>query len=159
MELISNYMTDDSSRKMLNELTQKTFGFDFEGWVQGGYFEGDYIPYSLTEGGRMLANVSANKMHFMQRGTKKNYIQIGTVMTDEDYRMRGLGRKLMEHVISRLAPEDNKLRLGFTPLEEDMYLCTSEIYDGADDYRLFYRGDALLQVEKDKLYFPELSHA
>ena len=100
MELISNYMTDDSSRKMLNELTQKTFGFDFEGWVQGGYFEGDYIPYSLTEGGRMLANVSANKMHFMQRGTKKNYIQIGTVMTDEDYRMRGLGRKLMEHVIS-----------------------------------------------------------
>ena len=290
MELISNYMTDDSSRKMLNELTQKTFGFDFEGWVQGGYFEGDYIPYSLTEDGRMLANVSANKMHFMQKGTKKNYIQIGTVMTDEDYRMRGLGRKLMEHVISiyenecdgiylfgnlsavefykklgfntvneyryfvkegyckagsgkrfvpvkeldgdiknryqemvrstcytssfeqinkyalqmfytagldnvsyaedidcfivtddeeglvlqsvickekvsladvisRLAPEDNKLRLGFTPLEEDMYLCTSEIYDGADDYRLFYRGDALLQVEKDKLYFPELSHA
>ena len=290
MELISNYMTDDSSRKMLNELTQKTFGFDFEGWVQDGYFEGDYIPYSLTEDGRMLANVSANKMHFMQRGTKKNYIQIGTVMTAEDCRMRGLGRKLMEHVISiyenecdgiylfgnlsavefykklgfntvneyryfvkeeyckagstkrfvpvkelgedtknryqemvrstcytssfeqinkyalqmfytagldnvsyaedidcfivtddeeglvlqsvickekvsladvisRLAPEDNKLRLGFTPLEEDMDLCTSEIYDGADDYRLFYRGDALLSIEKDKLYFPELSHA
>ena len=74
MELISNYMTDDSSRKMLNELTQKTFGFDFEGWVRGGYFEGDYIPYSLVEDGRMLANVSANRMHFMQRGVEKNYI-------------------------------------------------------------------------------------
>jgi GNAT superfamily N-acetyltransferase len=290
MELISNYMTDDSSRKMLNELTQKTFGFDFEGWVRGGYFEGDYIPYSLVEDGRMLANVSANRMHFMQRGVEKNYIQTGTVMTDESYRKQGLGRKLMEHVIStyenecdgiylfgnlsavefykklgfrtineyryfvkeeycragavkkfvpvnglgedirkryqemvrstcytssfeqinkyalqmfytagmdnvsyaedidcfivtddedglvlqsvickekvsltdvigKLGLEGGRLRLGFTPLDEDMDLCTSEIYDGADDYRLFYRGDALESIERDRLYFPELSHA
>ena len=99
MELISNYMTDDSSRKMLNELTLKTFGFEFDGWVKGGWFEGDYIPYSFVEDGKMLSNVSANKMHFMQRGVEKDYIQLGTVMTDESYRKQGLARKLIEHVI------------------------------------------------------------
>ena len=62
-------------------------------------------------------------------------------------------------VIGRLDLDDNKLRLGFTPLDEDMYLCNSEIYDGADDYRLFYRGEQLESIEKDKLYFPDLSHA
>ena len=290
MELISNYMTDDSSRKMLNELTFKTFGFDFEGWVKDGYFEGDYIPYSFVEDGRMISNVSANKMHFLQRGIEKNYIQIGTVMTDELYRKQGLAGKLIEHVIStyenkcdgiylfgnlsavdfylrngfqvinqyryfvkeehikksagsRFAPvkdmdedikkkylqlvrnsicissfeqinkyglqmfytagfdnvfyaedidcfaviddedgvalqsvlckekialkdvigridmETDQLRLGFTPLDEDLYLCTSEPYDGADDYRLFYRGEELEAVDRDKLYFPDLSHA
>ena len=290
MELISNYMTDDSSRKLLNELTLKTFGFSFDGWVKDGYFEGDYIPYSFVEDGRMISNVSANKMHFLQRGIEKNYIQLGTVMTDEQYRKQGLARKLMEHVVStyenecdgiylfgnlsavdfylkngfriinqyryfikeeylkktagsrfvpvnelgedikdkylqlvrnscyvssfeqinkyglqmfytagfdtvyyaedidcfaviddedgmalqsvlckdkisladvigRLDIEGCQLRLGFTPLEEDLYLCASELYDGADDYRLFYRGEELESIEKDKLYFPDLSHA
>ena len=36
MELICNYMLDDSCRHMLNELTGKVFGFDFESWVTQG---------------------------------------------------------------------------------------------------------------------------
>ena len=281
IQLISNYMTDNASRQMLNELTRKTFGFDFEGWVTGGYFEGDYIPYSFVENGRMLSNVSANRMHFMQKGVEKHYIQIGTVMTDESHRKKGLSAKLMDHVvgeyedqcdgiylfgnlsacgfyekigfrtmnqyryfvkdeycrnssgkrfmpvknmgddvknrylelvrksypassleqinkfglqmfytagldnvsyaedidctvlqsvlsnkkiplddvIGRLTIKNNKLRLGFAPLEEDMSLCISEVYDGGNDYRLFYRGDQLEAIERDKLYFPDLSHA
>ena len=65
----------------------------------------------------------------------------------------------LSDVIGRLAPENGQLRLGFTPLDEDLYLCTSELYDGADDYRLFYRGEELEAIERDKLYFPDLSHA
>ena len=289
IQLISNYMTDNTSRQMLNELTRKTFGFDFDGWVNGGYFEGDYIPYSFVAGGRMLSNVSANRMHFTQKGVEKHYIQIGTVMTDESHRKQGLAAKLMEHVIGEyengsdgiylfgnlsacgfyekigfrtmnqyryfvkdeycrsssgkgfmpvknmgddvknrylelvrksypvssleqinkfglqmfytagldnvsyaedidcfiVTDQDdctvlqsvlsnkkipladvigridlkNKLRLGFTPLEEDMPLCTSEVFDGGEDYRLFYRGEQLEAIERDRLYFPELSHA
>lgn len=49
MELVSDYMRDDTLRHALNELTRKTFCFDFESWVMGGYFEGDYIPYSFME--------------------------------------------------------------------------------------------------------------
>ena len=275
---------------MLNALTLKTFGFDFEGWVTGGYFEGDYIPYSLVENGVMLSNVSANRMKFMQNGVEMNYIQIGTVMTDPDHRKQGLAAQLMKHVIdtyenecdgiylfgnlsatgfyeklgfktgnqyryflkdeyinpenasSRFKPvkeygeeirikyldyvrngvlqssfeqinkyglqmfytagldnvfyaedidcfivveqedcmvicsvlgmnrvplksiiaridADNRIRLGFVPHDEDKNLCISEKYDGADDYRLFFRGEKLESLEKDKLYFPDLSHA
>ena len=99
MELISNYMRDDDLRHALNDLTQKTFCFNFEGWVTGGYFEGDYIPYSFIEDGKILANVSANRMQFMQNGVVKNYIQLGTVMTDEAYRRQGLAAKLIKHVV------------------------------------------------------------
>ena len=99
MESVSDYMRDDTLRHALNELTRKTFGFDFEGWVTGGYFEGDYIPYSLIEDGKIISNVSVNRMRFLQNGVEKNYIQIGTVMTDEVYRRQGLAKKLMEHVV------------------------------------------------------------
>ena len=101
MELISDYMEDTALRYKLNALTRKTFCFDFENWVTGGFFEGDYIPYSFMENGKIVSNVSVNKMNFLQNGTLRNYIQIGTVMTDPDYRNRGLAKMLMEYVLSR----------------------------------------------------------
>ena len=52
-----------------------------------------------------------------------------------------------------------KCRLGFTSRDEDMNICISEVYDGGNDYRLFYRGKELESIEQDKLYFPDLSHA
>lgn len=292
MELVSNYMRDDTLRHALNKLTRKTFFFDFEDWVNGGYFEGDYIPYSFIEDGKMIANVSANRMTFLQNGVERNYIQIGTVMTDEAYRRQGLARKLIEHVVKqyqddfdgfylfanldavdfynkcgfsketeyrysvknefcmrrsageifmpvnttdeqmkqkymdmvrcsavnssleqlnkfglqmfytadmenvyyakdmdcfivaemeentlflqsilcenkvalsdvlqRISGEYQKCQLGFVPDPKDMHMCVAEKYDGADDYRLFYFGEQLKSIEKEKLYFPELSHA
>lgn len=99
MKLVSDYMRDDTLRHALNELTRKIFYFDFENWVVNGYFEGDYIPYSFLEDGRIISNVSVNRMTFMQNGRKKEYIQLGTVMTDEAYRKKGLAKELMEHII------------------------------------------------------------
>ncbi len=101
MELVSNYMRDDTLRHALNDLTKIIFGFDFEDWVTGGYFEGDYIPYSFIEDGKIISNVSANRMTFLQNGVERNYIQIGTVMTDEAYRRQGLAKKLMNHVVKQ----------------------------------------------------------
>lgn len=101
MNLTGNYMQDATLRHALNDLTRKTFCFDFESWVTGGYFEGDYIPYSYVEDGKVLSNVSVNRMQFMQNGKERNYIQLGTVMTDENYRKQGLARKLMEHVVKQ----------------------------------------------------------
>ena len=284
-------MRDEKSRQMLNELTRKTFGFDFNWWVNGGYFEGDYIPYSFVEDCKIISNVSANMMRFKQNGKVKNYIQIGTVMTDESHRKQGLAAKLMKHVaekyekdfdgiylfgdlsalefyqkcgfkilnqyrytviedycirdtwkegfkaakdlgsdirkkyldlvrnsaphssfeqinkyglqmfytagfdnvyyagdidcfivldeddgvvlqsvlcrektslsdvLQRIDLNGQKCRLGFTPFNEDKDKCVAEKYDGADDYRLFYRGSDLESVERDGLYFPDLSHA
>lgn len=99
MRLVKDYMKNDILRHELNELTQATFGFDFESWVTNGYFEGDYIPYSFEEDGKILSNVSVNLMHFVQNEEKRNYIQLGTVMTAADHRKQGLARKLMEHIL------------------------------------------------------------
>ncbi len=101
MKLISGYMNDDFLRQKLNILTQKTFGFDFENWINGGYFEGDYIPYSFIQDGKILANVSVNRMQFMHNETLINYIQLGTVMTDLSYQRQGLAAKLIQHVLQK----------------------------------------------------------
>lgn len=99
MELIFDYMKNDSLRHKLNDLTQKIFGFDLEDWMTAGYFEGDYLPYSFMEDGKILANVSVNRMSFVQNGVHKYYIQLGTVMTDKSYRKQGLARKLVEYIL------------------------------------------------------------
>ena len=76
MRLVKDYMRDAALRHELNALTEATFYFNFESWVVNGYFEGDYIPYSFEEDGKILSNVSANLMHFVQNGEKRNYIQM-----------------------------------------------------------------------------------
>ncbi len=286
MKLVKDYMPDAAMRQKLNELTREVFGFDFESWVAGGYFEGDYIPWSYEEDGRLVANVSVNRMDFWQEGQLRHYIQLGTVMTRADCRGRGLARELMAQVIreyqdkcdgiylfgnlnalgfydklgfsrgmqfryslrtplprsgeafalagagrrahyqqtvreaafqsafsqrngyalqmfytagmdrvfysaeldcyavleqegdtlflqavtaghqiplaqviSRLPGEWNRLILGFTPRAEDAALFECAPFDGGEDYRLFYLGEALADIEKRKLYFPQLSHA
>lgn len=305
MRMIKDYMRNDTLRYELNALTAQTFGFDFESWYANGYYTGDYLPYSLEEDGKIIANVSVNRMQFLQNGAVKNYIQLGTVMTDREHRGRGLARKLMECVIKEyegtcegiylfsnlnalgfykklgfqekkqyryqlnknaglqirkrfsensaggafrlLSPadknaketykssvknsacygafdqvnkyglqmfytsgldhvyyssalecflvmekameknawiieiqstistrpvsieqvlgvvcqdrEDAAVRLGFTPRKEDRHLFDCISYDGGDDYRLFCRGELSESIDKEKLYFPALSHA
>lgn len=105
MELVKHYMADDRLRAALNALTRKTFGFDFEGWYADGGWEGDYLPYSLMDGDQMVANVSVNRMHFLQNGVERRYIQIGTVMTDEAYRRRGLASQLMRAAMDDMRGE------------------------------------------------------
>lgn len=292
MKLVTGYMNDDILRHKLNALTQKTFGFDFEGWVTGGYFQGDYIPYSFEDGSEIISNASANIMKFCQNGEMKAYIQIGTVMTDNKHRRQGLAGRLINTIIAeyrekcdgiylfgdlsalgfykklgfktanqyaytiknsvianlkrsngfkRIKPADNALRekymsyvkssiissafeqtnkfglqmfytsgldnvyysqnldcfivadietdstalqsvlyksyipleriiaeiptgcgeirLGFTPLAQDAEICDSRLFDGGGDYRLFYLGNSLESIEKERLFFPTLSHA
>ena len=65
----------------------------------------------------------------------------------------------LREVLQRMETDSRKCRLGFTPLAEEKGLCTAEFYDGGEDYRLFYRGTELEVIEKEQLYFPDLSHA
>ena len=73
--------------------------FNFKQWYEDGYWGDKYIPYSLLEGDKVVSNVSVNIIEFLILGEQKRYIQIGTVMTDEEYRGQGLSRILMERVI------------------------------------------------------------
>ncbi|WP_315079409.1 GNAT family N-acetyltransferase [uncultured Clostridium sp.] len=95
----SNYKDDSILRNSFNLLTEKTYGFNFEKWYKEGYWNSKYIPYSLLDDKKVVANVSVNIMDVLIQGDRKRYIQIGTVMTDEDYRGNGLSKALMEKVI------------------------------------------------------------
>ncbi|GFZ33048.1 acetyltransferase [Clostridium zeae] len=96
---IKAYKDNDKMRKSLNELTEKTFGFNFENWYSNGFWGDKFIPHSLVDGDKVIANVSVNLMDFDLDGIEKHYIQIGTVMTDKDYRGQGLSRYLIQMII------------------------------------------------------------
>ena len=98
-ELVSDYRNDPQLRQGLNKLTQAIFGFSFENWYQDGYWGEQYIPYSLLDNGELIANVSASKMEFLLDDQQLSAIQIGTVMTAESHRGKGLSRFLTEHLV------------------------------------------------------------
>ena len=97
--LVSNFKHDSDLRGLFNMLTQATYGFDFEFWHEAGFWGNQYIPYSLVHDGKMVSNVSISKMEFLIENEKKTGIQIGTVMTDQEYRHRGLNKFIMERVL------------------------------------------------------------
>lgn len=96
---ITEVKNNDTVREAFNALTRKTFGFDFSGWYAAGHWGDLYLPHVLMEGGQVISNVSVNLIQFDMGGVKKNYIQLGTVMTDEEYRGQGLNREIMERVL------------------------------------------------------------
>ncbi len=97
--LIKDYKHENKLRKSFNELTQKVFDFTLEEWYQEGFWGEQYCPYSLADGDKIIANVSVNQMDFIMDGVLKKYIQLGTVMTDKEYRNQGLGRYIMDAIL------------------------------------------------------------
>lgn len=94
-----NYQMENKYRAAFNDLAEKIFGISFEDWYQAGYWNEKYILYTLFIGERAVANVSVNIMDFNTFGKNQRYVQIGTVMTDEEYRHKNLCRFLMEQVL------------------------------------------------------------
>jgi len=99
LNMISNYKQNKVYRLSFNELAKRVFGIEFERFYQAGFWNDRYICYSYIAGNNVVSNVSVNKMDIVINGNVKNAIQIGTVMTDEKYRGKGLARRLMETVI------------------------------------------------------------
>lgn len=97
-EIIKNYRDDARLRHSFNELAKKTFCIDFEDWYQNGYWTDRYNPYSIVIDGKVAANVSVNQTVFAVNGKRKHFVQLGTVMTEESYRHRGLIREIVEEI-------------------------------------------------------------
>ncbi len=97
--LIKNPMDIPATRAEYNRLAEETFGLDFEGWYQSGYFDGSHIPYTLFDGDKAVANISVNLMDVCFGGQIKKYIQLGTVMTKTDYRGQGLQKIIFDEII------------------------------------------------------------
>ncbi|PWL39898.1 GNAT family N-acetyltransferase [Flagellimonas aquimarina] len=95
-----DFKDNQDIRLSFNKLTESIFGFSLEDWYQNGYWGNHYIPYSLMLDDEVISNVSVTRIEFLFGNERKTGIQIGTVMTDEKYRHRGLNKFLLEQVIN-----------------------------------------------------------
>ena len=100
MTIEKNYRDNEFLRNSFNELAGKVFGgLNFEDWYRNGFWKDNYIPYSVVVDGKVVANVSVNACDMNYAGRIVKLIQLGTVMTDPDYRGRGYARLLMERLL------------------------------------------------------------
>lgn len=97
--LVKQIKDNEVLRRSFIELAIKTFNLSFEEWYNNGFWTDKYIPYVYVENDRIIANASANIIDTVWQGQAKRYIQIGTVMTDENYRNMGFSRKLVQEII------------------------------------------------------------
>ncbi len=104
LQLISNYKENDSLRHSFNQLANGVFGIDFEVWYQAGLWDDRYVCHSYLDGDRVVANVSTTRLEMIITGERKSAVQIGTVMTDPDYRRRGLASCLLKTVLEEMEP-------------------------------------------------------
>jgi len=95
-----NCQRGDGLRESYYAYTREVFGFDLKVWHDAGYWDDRYIPHSLIDGGRVVANVSAALMTLQVHGKDIPAVQLGSVGVLPPYRGRGLARALMERVMA-----------------------------------------------------------
>ena len=146
MRLIRDYMQDAAARAALGALTQAAFGFDFEAWAARGFCaRGAYVPYSFEEDGRILSNVSVNRMEFCLNGEKRRWLQLGTVATREDMRGRGLARRLVEIALADSMDGCDGVYIFANPEAAGFYEKCG--FTRGIEYRSFPRAEAYLNTD------------
>lgn len=159
---LTRYQNQKQYRDAFNNLAESVFSISFEEWFQAGYWNEKYIPYTLFDVDKAVANISVNIMDFIVFGEQKRFIQIGTVMTDANYRHKGLSRFLMESVLGEWGNKCDLIYLyanpsvlemypkfGFKPVKEYSYFkSVKNNFEHTNVEKL----NMNLQSNKDKLY-------
>ena len=81
MNIIHGYRADKQLRDSFNRLAEQTFGLNFEGWYQNGFWGENYDPHSIVIDGEVVSNVSVNRTDLVFGGRRYHILQLGTVMT------------------------------------------------------------------------------
>lgn len=92
------YQNDEKLRMEFNRMTRQFWEFDFENYYQSGFWDSTCILYSLFDGERIISHTTGSLFTHTLDGQTKTLLQLGTVMTDEEYRNQGLSRFLMERI-------------------------------------------------------------
>ena len=140
-QFAKDYKENKMLRESFSRLVKETFGIDFAKWYDAGGWNRHYIPYSFSYDNRIVANVSVNTMQLMILGELHKAIQIGTVMTEENHRGKGLASRLMEQVLEDFDEEysiyflaaDEKAvplykRYGFSPIKTERFILDTSSY-------------------------------
>lgn len=162
-QLCKNIRENKMLRESFFDLAEAVYGLSFREWYSRGFWTARYQPYVITDGVKVMANASVNRIETVLNGEEKHLIQIGTVMTDPVYRNRGLSRWLMEEIIADWKEKcdgiylyANDSVLGFTPKEQEH--CGCERLEEDDDTLFVYREKENL-FSSSKIRLPQLSHA
>ncbi|WP_045516395.1 hypothetical protein [Neobacillus niacini] len=62
---VKGYRENEPLRDSFNQLATKTFGIDFEAWYLNGFWTDKYQPYSFTDNGQIVANVSVKILNLV----------------------------------------------------------------------------------------------
>ncbi|MBO4266387.1 MAG: GNAT family N-acetyltransferase [Lachnospiraceae bacterium] len=100
MEITADYRNNDKLRNSLCDLAKQTFGIDLTGWYDAGFWQDDYIPYSIAEDGEIISNVSVNVCNIKWRSRVYHLAQLGTVMTRKDKQQSGYCESIMKRVLA-----------------------------------------------------------
>lgn len=96
---MTNIKDNDKIRKSFNELAKQTYGLSFERWHQLGYWNNKYIPHVLLKDGCVVSSISVNIIDMKHGDRIHRCIQLGTVMTDDKYRKKGLSKYIINQII------------------------------------------------------------
>ncbi|RFU63162.1 GNAT family N-acetyltransferase [Bacillus sp. V59.32b] len=105
MNLLKYYSNDDSTREKLYLLFEKVFGIEaaiLKDFHARGFWNPDYTPYTFFDGDKAVANVSMFAMPLLIEGKRIKGAGIQSVMTDPEYRGRGLMKQLFQLMLTEL---------------------------------------------------------
>jgi hypothetical protein len=81
-DVLENYRDNDILRHKFYEFTNTVFpGIDFAEWYNRGFWEDEYLPFSIVMDDKIVSNVSITRMRLIIDGRRIDGIQIGTVGT------------------------------------------------------------------------------
>jgi predicted GNAT family N-acyltransferase len=145
LRLIKDYKNISEYRLSLNKLAGNVFGIEFEKWYQLGFWKDCYVCFSFVDGERVVSNVAVSQLELLWKGERFRAVQIGGVMTDPDYRKRGLAARLMNTVLDEYEAGcdvvylfanatvlDFYPKFGFASVRESRF--TGEITEKSGDY-------------------------
>lgn len=145
-QLVSRYKDEKDLRTSFGELAKETLGLDMAGLYDKGAWNDRYTCYSYSDNGRIVSNVSCNLLEMTIDGERVNALQLGNVMTHEDYRGQHLGQKLMAYVVEKYSNLYPVMYLFSTPETKDYFERMG--FEHKEQYT--FMGD--IEIEKDDSY-------
>lgn len=113
LKFYSDYSSEDSKREKLYPLFEKVFGIEvntLRELYKRGFWNESYIPYTFFNNDQAIANVSAFPLDMNIEQSNKKCVGIQSVMTEPDYRKKGLMKRLFSKMLEDI---DQKYEAAF----------------------------------------------
>ena len=119
-DYLNHIVENDDIRNDFIGFIYESFGFDFDKWYKEGYWSEKYEPHVLVKDNQVVSTVTVNHMKYFF-GEEKTYIQIGGVLTREEYYKKGLSRWLMNQIVEQYKDKCEQIFLLSDDMAVDFY--------------------------------------